>query len=87
MPMKLKGQVFQIEEENGQTAIQMWVQIPGGTEFDREAVAVFFDGTLDEVFKDSYIIVYGTGAGKLEGTNAFGGAVVQPLIKAEYVRF
>jgi hypothetical protein len=87
VPIKLTGQVFRIEEEIGRTAIQMWVQIPGGSEFDREAVAVFFDGTLDEVFKDSYIVVYGTGAGKIEGTNAFGGTVVQPLIKAEYVRY
>lgn len=85
--LKLQGQVFTIEEDGGRTFLQMWVQIPGGSEFDREAVAVVFDGTLETVFEDSYILVYGVGNGKLEGTNAFGGSITQPLIKAEYVRY
>jgi hypothetical protein len=82
-----RGTVFTIEERDNRTVMQIWVQIPGGERFDREAVFVVFDGTLENVFKDSVVLVYGRGDGTVEGTNAFGGTVTQPKIVAEFVRF
>lgn len=88
--MRLTGTVFNIKEGEGGflglggtvTSIQMWVQIPGGTQFDREAVSVEFAGTLENVFEDTEILVYGEGAGTMEGKNGFGADISQPLIHA-----
>ena len=84
--LRLTGKVFTIQENNGITVFQMWVPVPGGNEFDQEAVVVRFPGSLDKVYKDSQVIVYGTGAGAFEGTNAFGADIRQPMIDATYVR-
>lgn len=88
----LQGTVFTIREETGllsgvTTIMQIWVQVPGGSEFEREAVVVRFKGTLEGVFKDSPVIVYGTGAGAFEGTNTFGAKIVQPGMDATFVRY
>lgn len=69
------------------TRMQLWVEVPGGSQFDREAVVVDFEGTLEEVYKDTYVLVYGKGAGTFTGRNAFGAEIVQPAIAAEYVRW
>lgn len=92
--LRVAGQVFNIREEvegfldrRTVTYIQMWVQIPGGGALDREAVSVRFENTLEGVFADDYIIVYGTGAGSLTGTNAMGAEISQPLIDAGRIRY
>lgn len=81
----LQGTVFTIQETDDQTQLQMWVQIPGGNQFDREAVVVGYDGSLEGVYEKSSIIVYGEGRGAFEGENALGGAIRQPIIRADYV--
>lgn len=92
--LRLSGQVFNIREEvegfldrRTVTYIQMWVQIPGGGAFDREAVMVRFENTLEGVFADDFIIVYGEGNGSFEGTNAMGARISQPLIEAMRIRY
>jgi len=92
--LKITGEVFTISEgESGMfglggtvTRMQIWVQVPGGSAFDREAVVVEFAGVLDGVVKGIAVIVYGKGAGAFEGTNALGATIRQPAINAEYVR-
>lgn len=86
-PIWFEGEVLTIEESAGSTYMQLWVRIPGGTRFDREAVVVTYEGTLDEVYEESVITVYGVGRGTFEGKNAMGGDIIQPMIKAEYVRW
>src|SRR6266508_1773497 len=90
--IRLRGIVFNITEDTHlfggtYTFMQIWVQVPGGSEFDREAVAVNFDGTLEGVYDDSEVIVYGTGNGTMNGTNAMGASISQPMIEADTVRY
>lgn len=92
--LRLAGQVFNIREEvegfldrRTVTYIQMWVQIPGGGALDREAVMVRFENTLEGVFADDFIIVYGEGNGSFEGTNAMGASISQPLVEAVRIRY
>jgi len=93
--LKLRGEVFSIQEsESGflgfggrVTRMQIWVEVPGGSRSDREAVVVEFAGVLEGVFEKDIVLVYGKGAGSFTGTNAFGAEIVQPAIRAEYVRW
>ena len=93
--LKVIGEVFTISEGEGGlfglggtvTRMQIWVQVPGGSAFDREAVVVEFAGVLDGVVKGSTVIVYGKGAGAFEGTNTLGAKIRQPAINAEHVRY
>jgi hypothetical protein len=62
--------------------IQVWVDAPDGSQ---EVVSVGFDGDTTGMFKNSYIVVYGTVVDTVSGTNGFGGAIVQPLVAAEFV--
>ena len=93
--LKLRGEVFSIQESasgflgfGGRvTRMQIWVKVPGGASSDREAVVVEFAGVLEGVFEKDIVLVYGKGAGTFTGTNAFGAEIVQPAIRAEYVRW
>ena len=84
-PVKLAGEIFSITEKAGKTGLQMWVSIPGGSEFDREAVQVSYDGTLPGVYEKTAIVVYGMGAGDMSGSNAFGATVHEPAIDAQTI--
>lgn len=82
--LKLRGQVFNIDEGG----LQMWVQTPGGGRFDRVPVVItWIDISVlpEQVYEDTYITVYGTGAGTWQGTNSFGGTITQPLILADII--
>ncbi|MDZ4718352.1 MAG: hypothetical protein SH847_07745 [Roseiflexaceae bacterium] len=90
---QVTGKVFTIREQvddglfgTGETItqIQIWVTTPDGS---KEAVVVLFNGTLEKVFEESTIIVYGVGEGTYEGVNGFGATITQPKVKAAFVRF
>lgn len=83
--IQVQGDVFNIQEMNGTTYLQMYVPIPGGTAYDREAVVVHYRGTLPNVYEKTKIAVFGVGEGAASGTNAFGGKNTQPAIKADRV--
>jgi len=84
-PIQLQGEVFNIKEQSGQTFLQMWVPIPGGTQFDREAVVVNYGGALPNVYEKTKITVFGIGDGTGSGKNAFGATSTQPAIHADRV--
>jgi len=83
--IQLQGEVFNIKEQSGQTFLQMWVPIPGGTQFDREAVVVNYGRALPNVYEKTKITVFGIGDGTGSGKNAFGGTNTQPAIRADRV--
>lgn len=83
----LRGQVFTIQETDGNTAMQIWVSYPGASTVDREAVIVGFIGSLPELYEKDQVVVYGRGAGTFTGKNALGGEITQPLVKADYVDY
>ena len=82
-----RGEVFSIEESSDGSAMQVWVDIPGGSEFDQEAVIVFFEGKTDNIYEGTEVEFWGYCSGAFEGTNAFGGTIQQPLILAEYLTY
>ena len=82
--IKLRGQVFNIMGD----ALQMWVRKPGGGRFDTVAVVVKWgSGSIlpSQVYEDTWITVYGTGAGTFNGTNAYGGTITQPIVRATII--
>jgi tetratricopeptide (TPR) repeat protein len=81
-----QGEVFSIDEDNRGTAIQMWVDVPGSS-YDQEAVVVYWPGASQGIYDGTTIEVWGYCLGAFEGTNAFGGAIRQPLISAEYLDY
>jgi hypothetical protein len=85
-PLRITGSVFNIDESNGQTFLQIWVRIPGGSVYDTKAVSAVFDGTLDGIYEDTVVTVFGIGGGTFEGTNSYGGPITQPLIQISYVQ-
>ena len=82
-----KGEVFSITEDSDGAVMQVWVDVPGGSEFDREAVVVIFEGRTENVYEGTLVEFWGYGLGTYEGTNAFGGAIRQPAILAEYMGY
>jgi hypothetical protein len=80
----VSGEVFVIQVEGTLTAMQIFVTTVDGS---REAVAVGYEGDTTGIYEGTSVTVYGVGAGKIEGTNAFGGYVVQPLIRADIVDY
>lgn len=84
---RLTGTVFNIQQSGLHTVLQIWVQVPGGSEFDREAVVVDFQNSTPGLYNDAPVIVYGIGAGTWSGTNALGGKITQPLVSADYLRW
>ncbi|MFN2194067.1 MAG: hypothetical protein ACK2UG_17085 [Candidatus Promineifilaceae bacterium] len=78
--IRLRGQIFNIMADG----VQIWVQSPSG----RVAVAIAMEPSdLPEgIYEDSYITVYGLGGGTIEGQNAFGGTVSQPILFAVHVQ-
>jgi len=82
-----EGEVLSIEEADDGTVMQIWVQVPGGSDFDREVVIVVYRGGTDGIYEDTKVEFWGYCKGALEGTNAFGGAIRQPLISADYLTY
>ena len=77
----VSGSVFNIDVEGDLTVMQIWLD--GGS----EAAVVAYEGDSRCIYEGSWVTIYGTGAGTFEGTNAFGGIIVQPLIFADIVDF
>lgn len=83
-----RGEIFAIEEEDGMTAFQAWYykgKAFDGLEDGWNAFVVLYEGVLPDVFNEDEVEVCGYLGDKLEGTNAFGATVVQPMIAAVYV--
>ena len=76
----ISGTVFNIQVEDGLTAMQIWVD--GG---NYDAVMIGYYGDSMGIYEGTWITVYGVGSGTFTGTNAYGGTIVQPLIIATYV--
>jgi hypothetical protein len=76
----VSGSVFNIMVEGEVTFIQIYVD--GG---DYDAVSVVFYGDSRGIYEDSWITIYGVGAGTFEGTNMMGGTISQPLIEADMI--
>lgn len=83
--IEIEGEAFSISERGGRAMIQLWVEVPDGSKFDREAVIVSFAGRTPGVYEGSHLYVLGLGAGAYTGTNAMGGAIRQPMIVADKV--
>ena len=77
---QITGEIFNIEESKGQTAVQIWVQRPGGNEFDRAAISAIYRGTTGWL-KGQSGTFYVVGAGTISGTNGFGAKVTQPAVE------
>ena len=43
--------------------------------------------SMEGVYEGTVVIVYGEGAGTFSGTNAMGGKITQPLVRAQWVRW
>ncbi len=84
-PIQIQGEVFNISEVTGGTYLQMWVSIPGGTEFDREAVVVIYQGRLPSIYEKSRILVSGLGADTTTVKNGYGATITQPAVLADRV--
>jgi len=69
--LKISGKVFNIIDNY---SFQIFI---AGT-YDAAYISV--NDPLSGVYEDDYLIIYGTGAGKACGTNAFGAEVCKPLI-------
>lgn len=85
--MIIEGEVFFIDEGNELTAMQVWVNKPDGNRFDREAIVVTTTADTDRIYEGTVVKVWGIGIGTFEGTNAFGGAVKQPIVAARYLEY
>jgi hypothetical protein len=81
------GEIFRIEEDRGTSALQVWVEIPGGSEWDREAIIIIWEGGTTGIYDGTTIEVWGYAGGSLEGKNAFGATISQPMIEAEYLTY
>ncbi|MDA8170277.1 MAG: hypothetical protein M0Z48_00410 [Nitrospiraceae bacterium] len=77
--MKIRGTIFTIEEQNGQTALQMWI------DNDMDQVIVYYPGTL-KIYKNDIIEIWGEGGDNFEGENAFGAKLDVPTLKAAYIK-
>jgi hypothetical protein len=81
-----KGQVFRIEESEGNTVFQSWYFEGRHRAFeDLDAFIVFYADLLPDVNEDTEVMVCGQLGEKFEGTNVLGGTIRQPLIYAVYV--
>lgn len=80
-----RGEVFSIQEDNNGATMQVWIRIPGGDDFDREAVIVIWGGKSTGVYEGTTIEFWGYGLGSIQGTNAFGVTIEQPSIAAKYI--
>jgi hypothetical protein len=85
-PVCWKGEVFNIEESNGQTFFQAWYFEGRHAEVaDMDAFIVAYDGILPEVYNEIEVIACGEIGERFEGTNALGGTISQPSIMAQFV--
>ncbi len=78
----VSGTVFNIQVEKNVTFMQIYLD---GT--NREAAVIGYLGDSTGIYEGTYVTVYGTGRGTFEGTNGFGGTIVQPLLRADIVDF
>jgi hypothetical protein len=84
-----RGQVFNISESLGVTVLQAWYF--EGRSYSilkdgSDAFVVLYPGSLPDVFEETPIEACGLIGEKYEGTNAYGGTIVQPQIRGVYVQ-
>jgi hypothetical protein len=72
------GKIMSIEEKDGTTAIQMYVDDNFNT------VIVGYPGSV-KAYENDIVAVYGEGAGSIDGSNRMGASMSWPAIKAKYV--
>jgi hypothetical protein len=72
------GKILDIQEENGATIIQAYLNQ------DFDSFIAVHDGSVP-FYKEDLIVVYGEGAGSFEGQNAFGAEMKWPVIAAKYI--
>lgn len=75
----LTGRIVQIEEDNGQTELQISI------DDDADAIIVSYPGTVD-AYQDDTVTVYGEGGGLVERENRLGADMTWATIDAKYVR-
>jgi hypothetical protein len=80
-----KGKVFTIVEQSGMTGFQAWYFTGRHLGETGKAFVVAYAGLLPQVLEDTEVNVCGEITEKFKGTNAFGAAVVQPMIRASFV--
>jgi hypothetical protein len=73
--IKVRGRVFNI---NGNDQFQFWID--GG----RDAAYIVMQNPFSDIYEDTWVTVYGVGAGENCGTNAFGAEICQPLILGDF---
>jgi hypothetical protein len=80
----LQGEVFNVPpgQSAGMLEFQIWVTPPSG---ETVAVYVVYFGEISGIYQGSWVTVYGTGGGSVSGTNAFGGTITQPLVRADII--
>lgn len=78
----VSGTVFNIQVEGELTFMQIWVD--GG---NYDAVMIGYRGDSRGIYEGTWVTIYGIGLGTMEGTNAYGAKIVQPLIRADIVDF
>lgn len=72
------GTVFNIQVDGPITALQIWLS--GG---NYDAAVVIYIGDTQGIYEGTWVTAYGKGDGTFTGTNAFGGTIVQPVIRAD----
>lgn len=82
----MAGKIFNIHEEAGITYLQMWGEVPDDP-WAFVAISVRYGASLPGAYENTRIVVYGYGAGTIEGTNPMGGTIVQPLILADHILY
>jgi hypothetical protein len=80
-----KGQVFNIEEEEGITFFQAWYFTGRHLDQSGDAFVANYEGILPDVYEETEVYVCGEIGEKIEGTNVLGGVIRQPSIFAKFV--
>lgn len=76
--VNIHGKVLQIDENNGETGLQLIIT----SKYD--SVMVAYSGTVD-VYQDDIVTVYGEVTGSVDGVNRMGAAMNWPAITAKYI--
>ncbi|MCM0081818.1 hypothetical protein L4X63_09475 [Geomonas sp. Red32] len=72
------GKILQIEESGGHTGIQMYV------DNRLDSVLVQYPGSI-KAYEGDVVMVYGEGAGTMDGQNRMGASITLPIIEAKYI--
>lgn len=77
----VEGTVFNMEVDGNFTFLQIWLS------GSYDAAVVVYQGDTTGLYPDMWVTVYGEGDGTFEGTNAYGGTIIQPIIRADLIDF